>query len=223
MVISDCGAVDQTGNPNAHNYTNGDPNKTMHAAMVQGGVDVNCGDSQPVFYTKHLWQAMANGTIQESHVDRATRKLLRTIFKLGMMDPPEDQPMLSLNASHVDSKAARALALDIAEKSMVLLKNDPGTLPLKDPRKSRIAFIGPLANATQRMLGAPQYHGANKLVNLHSPLQVLLSSPAILIATHSNALQPGCASQRLECYWIRKGRQYMRFCAKRLSKHALCL
>jgi beta-glucosidase-like glycosyl hydrolase len=37
---------------------------------------------------------------------------------------------------------------------------------------AKFAFIGPLANATQDLLSAPQYHGQNTLVNSHSPLQV---------------------------------------------------
>lgn len=52
---------------------------------------------------------------------------------------------------------------------MVLIKNDGGLLPLTSPATTKVAFIGPHANSTQDLLS--NYHGANLLVNTHSPFQ----------------------------------------------------
>eukprot|EP00040_Diaphanoeca_grandis_P037541 m.245586 g.245586 ORF g.245586 m.245586 type:complete len:1015 (+) comp33837_c3_seq28:144-3188(+) len=177
FVISDCGAV--SGIQVAHHYTN-DPNATIAAALNQGGVDVNCGDSNPTFYTQYICDAVANGSVTQSDVDRGVRRMWKTMFKLGMFDPMETQPLVtSIGVYDVDSEANRALAQQSAAQGIVLLKNQKflpmdGSNGRLDAAKAKFAFIGPLANATQDLLSAPQYHGQNILVNSHSPLQVAI-------------------------------------------------
>jgi beta-glucosidase len=68
-----------------------------------------------------------------------------------MFDPPELVPYANIDPKKLDSAEHRAMARDIANKSMVLLKND-GTLPLKKG-PTRIAVIGPLADQTRYLLG----------------------------------------------------------------------
>ena len=66
----------------------------------------------------------------------------------------------------VDSNASRAIALQAARESLVLLKNDGNILPLTSTM--RVAFIGPHANSTEALLS--NYHGENHLVRTNSPL-----------------------------------------------------
>jgi len=113
--------------------------------------------------------ALKGGFVAQSDVDLAVSRVLRTMFKLGMFDPIEGNYYANIPPEMVDRPEARAQSLEAATKGSVLLKND-GVLPLGKGKK--LAFIGPLANATQDMLSAPQYHGQNTLVNSHSPLQV---------------------------------------------------
>jgi beta-glucosidase-like glycosyl hydrolase len=144
----------------------------VHAALVQGGVDYNCGE----FYQSHLFEQLQAGFVQQADVDRAIGRVLRTMFRLGMFDAQDEQPLTKLGPEVVDTSASTAVSLQAATESIVLLEND-GVLPLSLGKKGTtgslsLAFIGPLANATQDMLSAPQYHGGNTLVNSHSPLQV---------------------------------------------------
>ncbi len=145
----------------------------MHAALVQGGVDFNCGQ----FYQSHLFEQLQAGFVQQADVDRAVGRVLRTMFRLGMFDEQDAQPLTKLGPEVVDTAESRTMSLQAATEGIVLLEND-GVLPLSLGGKTSatsalsLAFIGPLANATQDMLSAPQYHGGNTLVNSHSPLQV---------------------------------------------------
>ena len=168
--MSDCGAV--AGITGSHRYTS-TANATIAAALVQGGVDLDCG----TYYPEHMCQALTDGAVSQGDIDQGARRVFRAMLRLGFFDPMEDQPMvLSLGAKDVDSAASRALAREAAAQSMVLLKHQGDLLPMDgadgrlDARAVRIAFIGPHANATTDMLSAPQYHGANTLVDSHSPL-----------------------------------------------------
>lgn len=178
FVISDCGAVMMI--QGSHQYTD-NFNATIKTALNQGGVDVDCSAETPPFYTRNMCTAVAGGFVAQSDVDRAARRYWRTLMRLGYFDPMEEQPLVTaVGAEQVDSAANRALAQKTAAESLVLLKNSGGGgfLPMDgdDGRhlasKTKFAFIGPLANATQDLLSAPQYHGQNTLVNSHSPLQV---------------------------------------------------
>jgi beta-glucosidase-like glycosyl hydrolase len=70
FIISDCGAID--GISGSHKYTN-TPSTTIAAGLNQGGVDVNCGGS-PAYYNKFMCNAVKDGTILQSDVDRAARR-----------------------------------------------------------------------------------------------------------------------------------------------------
>ncbi len=157
-----------------HNYTR-NASDTIRAALVQGGTDADCPVSSNNFYSLYIKNALKTGAIAKTDVDRAARRVFRMMFKLGMLDPMEQQqPHLSYGADQIDNAKSREVALRAATESIVLLKNIDAALPLTQPGngKQKFAFIGPHANSTQKLMSAPGYHGANTLVNTHSPLQV---------------------------------------------------
>ena len=87
----------------------------------------------------------------ESEIDAAVERLFTARFKLGMFDPPSEVKYARIPFSVVDSPEHRALALETAEESIVLLKND-GILPLK-PSLKKIAVIGPNATSLAAIEG----------------------------------------------------------------------
>jgi beta-glucosidase len=116
---------------------------------INAGVDM---DMQGEVYFKYLKKQVEEGLVKESQIDDAVRRILKIKFKLGLFDDPyrycneEREKRLVYAPEHLEA------ALDVAKKSMVLLKNDNQALPLKKGEK--IAVIGELATSTRDLLGS---------------------------------------------------------------------
>ncbi|MFP5206230.1 MAG: glycoside hydrolase family 3 N-terminal domain-containing protein, partial [Acidobacteriota bacterium] len=154
-VVSDCGAVRNIYN--GHHYV---PSVDQAVAVsVQRGMDNECIDFRDKVLDDHDYrpyiEAVQKGYLKESDLDTALVRLFTARIKLGMFDPPSMVPYTRIDESDLDSPAHRALALKLANESMVLLKND-GTLPLKTSGK-KLLVVGPLATQTRVLLG--NYNG----------------------------------------------------------------
>ncbi|GMV06541.1 MAG: beta-glucosidase [Gemmatimonadota bacterium] len=146
-VVSDCWAVMDIYNTHKLVATQAE----AAALALEAGTDLNCGVS-----FRSLVEAVERGLTDEAAVDAAVRRLLTARIRLGMFDPPERVPWSGLPYSVNDSPEHRALALEAARKSVVLLKNDGGLLPLgKD--LGTLAVIGPNADDGEVLLG--NYNG----------------------------------------------------------------
>ncbi|HEV2352793.1 MAG TPA: glycoside hydrolase family 3 N-terminal domain-containing protein, partial [Puia sp.] len=122
------------------------------ALALQRGVNLNCGDTY-----LSLPDAEKQGLVTESEIDSSLAILLRTRFRLGLFDPPGSNPYDRIPESAINSAAHRALARKVAQKSIVLLKND-GVLPLSDGLK-KYFLTGPNATSVDVLLG--NYYGVN--------------------------------------------------------------
>jgi len=150
-VVGDCDSVDEIFSE--HHFT-----KTIAetaALSLQRGTDNECIDSYSKApdnsdYKKYL-DAVSAGLLTEAQIDSAVRRLLRARFRLGMFDPPEMVKYAQVSDSEIASPANRELALNVAQESMVLLKNN-GVLPLR-PNLKQIAVIGPLAQSALVLAG----------------------------------------------------------------------
>lgn len=83
-------------------------------------------------------------------MDRALANTFRVRFRLGEFDPAEGNPYAAIDDSVILSKKHTALSLEAAKQSIVLLKNDQGTLPLNKSSLSKLAIIGPLGDEAFR-------------------------------------------------------------------------
>jgi beta-glucosidase len=101
-------------------------------------------------------EAVRDRLLTMADVDRSVKRLFEARFRLGMFDPPEMVPWSKLTLADNDTAANRALALQTARESMVLLKNDHNTLPLASTVKT-IAVVGPTADLPAILLG--NYNG----------------------------------------------------------------
>src|SRR5919201_373495 len=115
------------------------------AMTLEAGIDVELPTTAA--YGRPLAEALADGRIDQSVVDRAVARVLRAKFELGLFERPYVDVARALPSIPGD----HALAREAAGASMVLLAND-GTLPLRDDLRS-IAVIGPNADSARNLLG----------------------------------------------------------------------
>jgi beta-glucosidase len=136
-VVSDCDAVSDIAS--GHHWTSTLAEAAAKALLA--GTDLNCGRTYP----DHLQEALDQGLIAESDVDRALTRVLRARFLLGEFDTDQEVTYRTIGADVIESPAHRELALEAARASLVLLKND-GLLPLDRQATRSIAVIGPHGN-----------------------------------------------------------------------------
>jgi beta-glucosidase len=125
-------------------------NDEAHAAhlALNAGIDVELPETK--CNGAPLMQAVKSGLVSESLIDTSVERILRKKFELGLFENPFVKVERVLSA--YETKEQRQLARQIAEQSIVLLKNDGDVLPLSKTVKS-IAVIGPNANEARHLFG----------------------------------------------------------------------
>jgi beta-glucosidase len=146
-VVSDCWAISDLHQGHGFVLTL----EQAAALSVKAGTDLSCG---PEFSALPL--AVRDRLLSNEDIDRAVKHLFEARFRLGMFDPPDRLPWSKLSLADNDTPAHRQLALEAACKSIVLLKNDRNTLPLKSSVKT-IAVVGPTADSLSALVG--NYNG----------------------------------------------------------------
>jgi len=147
-VLSDCGAIADFYE--GHKVV---ANSTEAAVLaVKHGVSLDCGNEYA-----SLTDAVKKNLITEKEIDSALAVLLRTKFRLGMFDPAAANPYSKIGPNVINSAAHRALAKEVAQESIVLLKNN-GALPLKNNLK-KYFVTGPNAADVLSLVG--NYYGVN--------------------------------------------------------------
>ncbi len=143
-VVSDCGAIWDFHE--GHHIT--DTPMESAAMAMNNGCDLNCGGMY-----QFLKQAVREGLVDEKRLDEALVNLFAARMKLGVLDKREENPYDRIPYSVVDSEPMRKLNRDAAAKSVVLLKNENGILPLDKASVKTIGVIGPNANNRKALVG----------------------------------------------------------------------
>jgi beta-glucosidase len=148
---------------------------------IHAGLDM---DMVADAYAHHLAALVDAGAVPEELVDAAVRNVLRLKLALGLFERPYVDPALADRL--ILREDSRALALQVAQESIVLAKNDSGLLPLASAGK-RIALIGPLADSRQDLLGTWVLSGrADDVESVRDGLRAVLGDQEI-------AYVQGCA------------------------------
>ena len=146
VVVSDYFAVDQL--QVALHITADKAGSAMRA--LAAGIDIELPNTD--CYGEPLKAAIERGEFDEALVDRSVTRLLTQKFALGLFE----NPFVDAEAIVLDTPAERALAREIAQKSLVLLKNENDLLPLSKTI-GKIAVIGPQAHSTRHLVGDYAY------------------------------------------------------------------
>ncbi|MHC0440091.1 glycoside hydrolase family 3 N-terminal domain-containing protein [Flavobacterium sp. 3-210] len=144
FVVSDWGSI---GEMVAHGYSK-DLKEAAYSAITAGS-DM---DMESNAYRKNLAELVKEGRVSVDLIDDAVKRILRKKFELGLFDDPykysDDKRAEKVLANPENRKAA----LDVAQKSIVLLKNENQTLPLSKNLKT-IAYIGPMVKEYKANMG----------------------------------------------------------------------
>ncbi|OEJ99405.1 glycosyl hydrolase [Flavivirga aquatica] len=146
-IVSDCGAISDFHK--FHKVTN-TPEESA-ALALKSGTTINCGNVY-----KTLKKALNQKLITEELIDERLKESFITRFKLGLFDPIGTNPYDAITSEVVDSKKHRQLAKEVAQKSIVLLKNKNNILPLKKDIRN-LYITGPSASSEEVLLG--NYYG----------------------------------------------------------------
>jgi beta-glucosidase len=147
VVISDWGAVKEII---AHGVA--EDEKQAAELAIKAGVDI---EMMTTCYSDYLKELIEEGTVDEALLDEAVLRILTLKNDLGLFEHPHRGADEAAEAKVVLSQEHRQAAREIAQKSMVLLKND-NILPLKATEK--IAIVGPAAQSKD-ILGAWSWQG----------------------------------------------------------------
>ena len=140
---------------------------------IEAGTDM---DMESEAYVEHLASLVESGEVDEALIDDAVRRILRVKFALGLFDDPYRYSDAEREARWVLSDEMHAASRDMARKSMVLLKNEGGLLPLAK-NGGTIAVIGPLADDKDSPLGSWRGKAeADSAVSLLEGIQAAVSA-----------------------------------------------
>ncbi|ABQ06872.1 beta-glucosidase BglX [Flavobacterium johnsoniae] len=145
FVVSDWASIAEMI---THGYAADAADAAKKAAIAGSDMDMESN-----VYVTELVQLVKKGSVKESVIDDAVRRILRVKFELGLFDDPYKYCDEAREKANIGSKANNDDVLDMAKKSIVLLKNDKNLLPLKKSG-AKIALIGALANDKNSPLGS---------------------------------------------------------------------
>ena len=157
IICTDAGSVRNMVDPKLHHYY--PTNAEAVAASVKAGISQFL--ERPTLYQPAAQEAIQKGLLTEKDIDEVLKGEFRVMIKLGLLDPPERVKYASIQGDDEVWKRPehKAIALRVAQESVVLLKNAGNFLPLDRASLKSIAVLGPLADvvALDWYSGTPGY------------------------------------------------------------------
>ncbi len=145
FIVSDWGSITEMI---AHGYAK--DGKSAAEIAANAGSDM---DMESYLYVEHLADLVKEGKVKEHLIEDSARRILRVKYELGLFDDPYKYCDVNREKTILGSKENHEAVLDVAKKSIVLLKNENKLLPLKKEGQ-KIALIGALAEDKNSPLGS---------------------------------------------------------------------
>jgi beta-glucosidase len=175
FVVSDWGSIGEMIN---HGYAKDSSDAAMLA--INAGSDM---DMESRVYKGNLGKLVKAGKVKQAVIDDAVRRILRKKFEMGLFDDPYKFCNAQREKEQWNNTAHLQAAKAMAQKSMVLLKNDKQLLPLFKQTKT-IALIGPFVKAVQDNLGFWSYQWPDdsaRVTTLYDGIKNKLSAGTTLL------------------------------------------
>jgi len=171
------------------------------AMALQAGVDV---DLVSEGFSGTLPQSLMEKRVSQKDIDKACRRVLEAKYKLGLFDDPYRYCDSTRHKTDILKPAFRAHARQMAQESMVLLKNDNQLLPLR--KQGTIALIGPMIDNRPNMSGTWSVAAVfDQYKNIHEGLAEALQGKAqLLTAKGSNVMYDAQMEERVTPYWLQR-------------------
>jgi beta-glucosidase len=145
FIVSDWGSIEEMV---SHGYAK----DNKHAAQIAANAGSDM-DMESYLYVNELAGLVREGKVKEAYIDDAAKRILRVKFELGLFDDPYKYCDTQREKEVIGQQAFHDASLDMAKKSIVLLKNENQLLPLKK-QGQKIALIGALASDKTSPLGS---------------------------------------------------------------------
>ena len=149
FVVSDWGSVGEMIN---HGYSKDNYEAAMQAANAGSDMDMESRS-----YIQNLVKLVKEGKVKTSVIDDAVRRILRKKFEMGLFDDPFRFCNTERERQQWNNEQNLKVEKEVAEKSIVLLKNEEQLLPLNKSGSATIAVIGPLVKSIRDHLGFWSY------------------------------------------------------------------
>ena len=162
FVVSDWGSVGEMMN---HRYAKDEKEAAYKA--IKAGLDM---EMVTECYAHHLAELVEEGRVPMKLVDDAVRRILEQKYKLGLFDDPFRYCNEERERTVIGSEESRKEACYMAERSIVLLKNEQSVLPLSENIK-KVALVGALAKSQKDMCGAWSCADVSKVVTLYEAMK----------------------------------------------------
>ncbi len=142
------------------------------------GVDMSMESG---LYFQHLPALVAAGAVPMARLDEAVRRVLTLKAELGLFDDPFRRIAPGRERARVLTPEARTLAREAGARSVVLLRNEGGLLPLRSDGGQKIALIGPFAQGAHDLIGPWNVYGDDQqAVDLATGLGAAMRDPTLL-------------------------------------------
>lgn len=174
FIVSDWGSI---GEMIPHGFVKDNYEAAWKASIAGSDMDMESRS-----YINNLPRLVKEGKVQLSVVNDAVRRILRKKFELGLFEDPFRYSNAEREKQNMNDPAHTAAARDMAKKSIVLLKNEGGLLPLKKDTRT-IAVIGPIGQSVRENLGfwSIEFPDSNYIVSQWQGIQNKLGSSARLL------------------------------------------
>ncbi len=187
FVVSDWDAVIQLCNQGFS-----ETGKDAAASAINAGVDMDMMDN---LYRKHLSELLDEGRVSQETIDESVRRILRVKFRLGLFENPYTE-VKSSDEIYLQPSAL-SNAEQMAQESMVLLKNAGSLLPLD--KNTHIALIGPLADTQSELIGNWKARGrAEEVVSILTGMDAEFGSIAYAQGCDFETVDSGAMADALD-------------------------